>query len=88
MVKFSSYIFYLNEDIIPNKSGQEIIVERKRNDQSTLAFGNILWSSKWEDIYSERNPNEAYDRFIRSFSKAYDSSFPDVQIKNKTKPNP
>lgn len=42
MVKFSSYIFYLNEDIIPNKSGQEIIVERKRNDQSTLAFGNIL----------------------------------------------
>ena len=61
---------YFNEEIIPCKKGQEIIFKLKINDQSILDFGNILSNYKWRDIYSEINPDVAYNIFVREFSKA------------------
>ena len=38
-----------------------------------------------KDIYFERNPNVAYNRLIRMFFKAYDTSFTEIQKTIKTK---
>ena len=38
-----------------------------------------------KDIYFEKKPSVAYDRFIRLFSKAYDTSFTEIQETVKIK---
>ena len=50
----------------------------------------IISSRKDTYSYSKRNPNVAYNRLMRMFSKAYDTSFPEIQklIKTKSFPSP
>ena len=57
------------------------------NNQLVLAFRNILSYHRQEDIYSEKNPDVAYNGFLRTFCKANDTytSFPEIRKKIKTK---
>lgn len=36
-------------------------------------------------MYSENHPDVAYNKLLKTFCKVYDSSFPKIQIKVKTK---
>ena len=53
------------------------------SSQSILAFKNILSNHRWEDIYSERNPDFIYSRFIRTFCKTDDTSLPETPFSNE-----
>ena len=41
-------------------------------------FNQEIISSR-KDTYSKRNPNVAFNKLMRMFSKAYDTSFPEIQ---------
>ena len=77
--------YYIDEEIILNRKGKEAILKRKINSLSILTFKNILSIYDWEALFSENYPDIAYNEFGLIFSKAYDSAFPEIQMKVKTK---
>ena len=76
---------YIDEEIILDKKGEQTILTRKINDKFVLTFENICSICDWEALYSENHPDVAYNKMLKTFCKVYDSSFPKIQIKGKTK---
>lgn len=76
---------YINEEIILDKKGEQTILTRKINDKFVLTSENICSICDWEALYSENHPDVAYNKMLKTFCKVYDSSFPKIQIKVKTK---
>lgn len=76
---------YIDEEIILDKKGEQTILTRKINDKFVLTSENICSICDWEALYSENHPDVAYNKLLKTFCKVYDSSFPKIQIKVKTK---
>ena len=79
------FFSYTDEEIVFNSKGEETIFKRKINDQSILTFKNILSNCNWEALYSENCAEIAYNKLLKIWSKSYDTTFPEIQIKVHTK---
>ena len=81
---------FIKDEVTENETGKITIFKRDINETTKETFKNILKNYNWDTVKNESNPNNAYDKFIEIFSKAYDIAFPvkEVIIKTKTLLNP
>ena len=71
--------------IINTPTKEEFVFRRKINDHSIKLFKNSLKNRNWEDITNTSDPNEVYDKFLKTFSSMYEIYFPISKIKIKSK---
>ena len=57
---------------------------RKFNQESIIDFQNSLKSLDWSFLYEFKDPDSAYDYFIRIFTTAYDIFFPKCKLNQRT----
>ena len=59
---------------------------RKENTQTVMALNNDLANEEWNDIFEEKDVNQAYEIFINKLTYYYDKNIPLVKSKqNKSK---
>ena len=61
------------------------IYKRTYNTESIELFKQKLHETKWDEIMSFQNPDDAYKAFLKRFSTLYDTYFPEKKIKLKNK---
>ena len=66
-------------------TNENVIFKRYINDTSKNHSKLALTTVNWEEITNTVSLNKTYDEFLKIFSSLYDISFPEVNIKVKTK---
>ena len=75
---------FIKEEVTENETGKTTIFKRDISETTKETFKNILKNYNWDTVKNESNPNNAYDKFIEIFSKAYDIAFPVKEVSIKS----
>ena len=80
-------ICFLSQNSLPKQNNKEnmFIYKRTYNTESIELFKQKLHETKWDEIMSFQNPDDAYKAFLKRFSTLYDTYFPEKKIKLKNK---
>ena len=85
-------ICFLSQNALPkqNSKGNVLIYKRTYNTESIELFKQKLHETKWDEIMSFQNPDDAYKAFLKRFSTLYDTYFPEkkIELKNKDLQSP
>ena len=58
---------------------------KEHNTESIALFKQKLHGTKWDEIMSFQNPDDAYKAYLEGFSTLYDTYFPEEKVKLKNK---
>ena len=75
-------VFYI-EETKQNKINQPEMSRRNINNKTISSFCNLLKSTSWLNIITDKTPKTAFDSFFEKISAAVDESFPLIKVKPK-----
>ena len=80
-------ICFLSQNSLPKQINKEnmFIYKITYNIESIELFKQILHETKWDEIMSFQNSDDAYKAFLKQFSTLYDTYLPEKKIKLKNK---
>ena len=80
-------ICFLSQNSLPKQNNKEnmFIYKRTYNTESIELFKQKLHKTKWDEIMSFQNADDAYKAFLNRFSTLYDTYLPEKKIKLKNK---
>ena len=83
-------ICFLSRNSLAKQNNKEnvFIYKRTYNTKSIELFKQKLHETKWDEIMSFQNPDDAYKTFLKQFSTLYDTYFPEKKHKNKDLQSP
>ena len=58
-------------------------ITRKINSKTIPAFCNLLKSTSWSHVLSERDPKIAFSNFFQTIDSVRDLAFPEIRVKSK-----
>ena len=83
-------MFFITETDLNIKKGNDFVFKRIINDVNLGKFNEVLQSENWNNVFSAKDPNVAYNEFLKVFILHYDTYFPKkkIQIKSKNLASP
>jgi hypothetical protein len=76
----------LIDNIFTKKTSKtECICKRIINDANVQSFTNTIKNISWENVLSENNTTESYNKFFDLFSTSYEKNFPLTKTVTKRK---
>ena len=61
------------------------IYKRKFNTSTIQSFCNVIKSTSWQSVTSEKSPKDAFNNFFEKINLAVETNFPLIKVKPKPK---
>lgn len=75
----------LTHPITSSNDTDDEFLHRKFNASNDKTFKNILSNENWEHVVNESNAQTKYDNFSETYTKHYNTAYPESKYKNKRK---
>ena len=78
-------VFLITEKELNTARKSDFVFKRSFSDKKLKEFKNTLYNVDWSSVLTIKNPNTAYDEFLKDFLSHHDIFFPKKKNKVKTK---